>query len=148
MSLIQNKKVHFNYEILERYESGIELLGIEVKAVRAKHGSLEGAHIIVRGGEAFLIGATINPYQPGNTQKGYEAMRNRKLLLTKTEISELAAHESKKGLTIVPVAMYNKRRKIKVEIAVVKGKKLHDKRETMKKRESERDVLRDIKQGR
>ena len=148
MSLIQNKKVHFNYEILERYESGIELLGIEVKAIRAKHGSLEGAHIIVRGGEAFLIGATVNPYQPGNTPKGYEAMRNRKLLLTKTEIGELAAHESKKGLTIVPVALYNKSRKIKVEIAVVRGKKLHDKRETMKKRESERDVLRDIKQGR
>lgn len=148
MSLIQNKKVHFEYEILERYDAGIELFGLEVKAVRAKHGSLEGSHIIIRGGEAFLIGATITPYQTGNTPKNYEPNRNRKLLLTKEELGELAAHESKKGLTIVPIALYNKGRKIKVEMAVVRGKKLHDKRETLKKRESERDMLRDIKNDR
>lgn len=148
MSLIQNKKVHFEYEILERYDAGIELFGLEVKAVRAKHGSLEGSHIIIRGGEAFLIGATITPYQTGNTPKNYEPNRNRKLLLIKEELGELAAHESKKGLTIVPIALYNKGRKIKVEMAVVRGKKLHDKRETLKKRESERDMLRDIKNDR
>lgn len=148
MSLIQNKKVHFEYEILERYDAGIELLGLEVKAVRAKHGSLEGSHIIIRGGEAFLVGSTITPYQTGNTPKNYEPNRNRKLLLTKEELGELAAHESKKGLTIVPIALYNEGRKIKVEMAVVRGKKLHDKRETLKKRESERDMLRDIKNDR
>ncbi|HBB44306.1 MAG TPA: SsrA-binding protein, partial [Candidatus Yonathbacteria bacterium] len=73
MSLIQNKKVHFNYEILERYEAGIELLGAEVKAVRAGRGSLDGSHVTVRGGEAYLVGATIQPYQAGNVPKGYEA---------------------------------------------------------------------------
>ena len=148
MALIENKKVHFNYEILERYEAGIELLGIEVKAIRAKHGSLEGAHVTVRGGEAYLIGMTINPYQPNNTPKGYEATANRRLLLTKKEIAELAAQELKKGLTIVPISVYNKKRKLKVDIAVVVKKKSHDKRETLKKRESERDIMRDIKSSR
>ncbi len=145
MTLIVNKKVHFNYEALERYEAGIELLGIEVKAVRAKRGSLEGAHITVRGGEAYIIGMTIEPYQMANTVKGHEPARNRRLLLTKKEIAELATQESKKGLTIVPLGVYNKGRKLKVEIAVVKNKKTHDKRETLKKREAERDVMRDIK---
>jgi len=102
----------------------------------------------VRGGEAYLIGATIQPYQAGNTLKDYDATRNRKLLLTKTEIAELSAQESKKGLTIVPIAVYNKNRKLKVEIAIVRGKKTHDKRETIKKREAERDVMRDIKSAR
>ena len=148
MSLIQNKKVHFNYEILERYDAGIELLGTEVKAVRAGHGSLEGAHVTVRGGEAYLIGMTIQPYQTGNVPKGYEAMRNRRLLLTKDEITEIGAQEAKKGLTIVPISVYNKSHKLKVEIAIVRGKKAHDKRETIKKREAERDVMRDIKSAR
>ena len=148
MSLIENKKIHFNYEILERYEAGIELFGIEVKAVRAGRGSLEGSHVTVRGGEACLFVATIKPYHAGNTLKDYDATRNRKLLLTKTEIAELSAQESKKGLTIVPIAVYNKNRKLKVEIAIVRGKKTHDKRETIKKREAERDVMRDIKSAR
>lgn len=148
MALVQNKKIHFNYEILERYEAGIELLGNEVKALRAGRGSLEGSHVTVRGGEAYLVGATVQPYQTGNTAKAYETARNRRLLLTKNEIAELSAQESKKGLTIVPVSMYSKGRKLKVEIAVVRGKKTHDKRETLKKRESERDMMRDIKGAR
>lgn len=148
MALIENKKVHFDYEILERYEAGIELLGTEVKSLRAKHGSLEGAHVVVRGGEAFLIGATIQPYQAGNTDKSYDPTRNRRLLLTRDEIIKLGHLESLKGLTIVPVVVYNKQRKIKVEIAVVRGKKTHDKRETLKKREHERDVMREVKSAR
>ena len=145
MRFAENKKVHFNYEILARYEAGIELLGVEVKSLRSGHGSLEGSHVIVRGGEAFLVGATIQPYQAGNTDSQYDPARNRRLLLTKGEIAELAAEEAKKGLTIVPIAVYSKGRRIKVEIAVVRGKKNHDKRETMKKREHERDMMRDVK---
>ena len=148
MSLIQNKKVHFNYEILERYEAGMELLGTEVKAIRAGRGSLEGSHVTVRGGEAYLIGATIQPYQTGNMPKDYDATRNRRLLLTKSEIAEIGAQESKRGLTIVPISVYNEHHKLKVEIAIVRGKKTHDKRETIKKREAERDVMRDIKGAR
>ncbi|HBH71343.1 MAG: SsrA-binding protein [Parcubacteria group bacterium GW2011_GWC1_42_11] len=145
MSLIQNKKVHFNYEIIERYEAGIELFGSEVKALRAGRGSLDGSHVTVRGGEAYLVGATVQPYQSGNIPKDYDATRNRRLLLTKREIAELGAQESKKGLTIVPISVYNKQHKLKVEIAIVRGKKTHDKRETIKKREAERDVMRDLK---
>lgn len=148
MALVENSKIHFNYEILERYEAGIELSGTEVKSIRAKHGSLEGAHVIVRGGEAFLVGATIQPYQAGNTPKEYDPARARRLLLTKNEITILADRESKKGLTIVPVVVYNKQHKIKVEIAVVRGKKTRDKRETLKKREHERDVMREVKSAR
>ncbi|MGB2580067.1 MAG: SsrA-binding protein SmpB [Minisyncoccia bacterium] len=148
MSLIQNKKVHFNYEILERYEAGIELFGSEVKALRAGRGSLDGSHVTVRGGEAYLVGATVQPYQSGNIPKDYDATRNRRLLLTKDEIAEIGAQESKKGLTIVPISVYNKKYKLKVEIAIVRGKKTHDKRETIKKREAERDMMRDIKSAR
>lgn len=148
MSLVQNKKVHFNYEIIERYEAGIELFGSEVKALRAGRGSLDGSHVTVRGGEAYLVGATIQPYQSGNVTKDYDATRNRRLLLTKSEIAELGAQELKKGLTIVPISVYNKKHKLKVEIAIVRGKKTHDKRETIKKREAERDVMRDIKSAR
>ena len=148
MSLVQNKKAHFNFEILDRYDAGIELFGPEVKALRDSRGSLEGAHVIVRGGEAYLIGMTIPPYQPGNTPKDYDPMRNRRLLLTKEQLAELAAKESAKGLTIVPISVYNKGRNLKVELAVVRGKKTYDKREVIKKREASRDVLREIKGSR
>ena len=143
--LILNKKVRLNYETLETYEAGIELLGFEVKALRQKKGELAAAHVSVRGGEAYLIGVTIPPYQPSNTPKGYEPDRNRRLLLSKKEIAALSGAEDKKGLTIVPILMYNKGRKIKVQIAVVRGKKKFDKRQTIKKRETERDMRRTLK---
>src|SRR3989338_3617892 len=129
--LIQNKKAGFNYEFLEKLNAGIELFGFEVKSIRAKQGSLEGAYVIVRGKEAFLLNAYIPAYQPKNAPKGYDERRNRKLLLTKKEIYTLAASESKKGLTIVPVSVYNKGRKIKMEIAIARGKKKFDKREAI-----------------
>ncbi len=140
--LLDNRKAHFNYEFLETFNVGIELLGHEVKSLRAKLGSLEGAHVIVRGGEAFLVGAYIPAYQPKNAPKGFDERRNRKLLLTRKEIHDLSQSESKKGLTIVPISVYNKGRKIKVDIAIARGKKKFDKRETIKKREVERDIRR------
>jgi len=145
MSLIFNKKVSFDYEIMEKFEAGIELLGLEVKSVKEKHGHLDGARVIVRGGEAFLVGASIPAFQPQNAHAGYDSDRNRRLLLTKKELHDLAQIEGKKGLTIVPISMYNKSKKIKVEIAIVRGKKKYDKRETIKKRDTERDMARDIK---
>ncbi len=140
-----NKKIHFNYEILERYDAGIELLGMEVKAVRAGQASLDGSHISVRGGEAYLIGASITLLQPKNAPANYEARRNRRLLFTKKEIRELQESEGKRGLTLVPISMYNKGRYIKVSVAIVRGKKKFDKRETVKKRDSEREVQRALK---
>ena len=138
----ENRKAQFNYEILEKYEAGIELLGVEVKSVRGGQMSLEGAFVIVRGGEAYLINANIPPYQVKNTPKDYDSLRNRRILLTKKEIIELAGSEKNKSLTIVPISVYNKGRKIKVEIALVKGKKKFDKRETLKKRDTDREIRR------
>lgn len=140
--LIHNRKAGFNYEILERFEAGIELSGIEVKSLRAGQGSLDGAFVTVRGGEAFILGMNIPPYQPNNNLE-YVPERTRKLLLTKTEIERLSGIE--RGLTIVPISVYNKGRKIKIEIASVRGKKKFDKRETIKKRDVEREIRREFR---
>src|SRR3989344_1570852 len=145
MPLIQNKKAYFNYEILEKFEAGIELLGSEVKSLKGSQGSLEGAHVTIRGSEAYVTGMHISPYQPKNMPKDYDPLRNRRLLLTKKEIDKLGGAENQKGLTIVPLSVYNKGRKLKLEIAVVRGKKKYDKRETIKKRDTEREIGRDIK---
>ena len=141
----ENRKARFDYEILEKYETGIELLGSEVKSVRSGRMSLEGAFVIIRGGEAFLINSNIPPFQPKNAPKNYAPLRNRRLLLTKKEIAELGSSEKNKSLTIVPISVYNKNRKIKVQIALVKGKKTRDKRASIQKRETDRDIRREIK---
>ena len=141
---IHNKKATFNYEIIERFDAGIELLGNEVKSLREGHVSLDGTYIIVRGAEAWLIGMTIPPYQVNNVaaqKEVYDPIRNRKLLLTRAEIATLAG--LKGGLTIVPITVYNKGRKFKVEIAIVRGKKNFDKRQTIKKRDTERQIRRE-----
>lgn len=143
-SLIYNKKIGMDYEILETFEAGLELFGFEVKSIRARQGSLLGAHVTIRGGEAYIITSNIPAYQEKNTPLDYNPRRNRRLLLTKAEIQKLGSLESKKGLTIVPISMYNKNRKIKVEIAIVRGKKAHDKRQTMKKRDTDRDIRREF----
>ncbi len=144
-SLIQNKKAYFNYEITDKITAGIELLGFEVKSIREKKGHLDGAYVTIRGGEAFLIGANIPAYQSSNSSVDFDPMRNRKILLTKKEIGQLAEIESKKGLTIVAIAVYNAGRKLKIEIGIAKGKKSFDKRETIKKREVDREIRRTLK---
>ena len=144
-TLVQNKKVYFNYEITEKFDAGLELRGFEVKALRNKQGSLEGAHIIVRGNEAFLIGANISPYQVANTPKDYDPYRNRKLLLTQKELGELAVAEKQRGLTIAPISLYTKGRNIKLSFGIARGKKKFDKRETIKKKDTKRDIERDVK---
>ncbi len=145
MALLSNKKAYFDYEIIEKLEAGIELLGAEVKSLRAGLGSLLGGRVMPRGGEAYLVGATIPPYQIANASKDYDPSRNRRLLLTKKQIAILTSVEKEKGLTIVPISVYNKGKKIKVEIGIARGKKKFDKRETTKKRESERDIRRMMK---
>lgn len=126
-------------------EAGIELLGFEVKSLKKGQGSLEGAHVAVRLNEVYVINMQIPPYQPANTPKDYDPLRNRKLLVTKKEIERLFKEGEQKGLTIVPLSVYNKGRKLKVEIAVVRGKKKYDKRETIKKRDTEREIRRTLK---
>jgi SsrA-binding protein len=144
-NLADNSKIRFDYEILEKYTAGIELQGFEVKAIRAGKMNLKGSHVNIRGSEAFLIGAEIAPYQPKNTIKEYESDRTRKLLLTKDEVAELSKAEETRGLTIVPLTVYNKGRFLKIDIAVVRGKKKFDKRQSIKKRDEERELGRTLK---
>ena len=144
-SLLRNKKIYLNFKVMQTFDAGMELFGYEVKALRQKLGSLKGAHITVRGGEAYLLGATIPAYQPANAPDSYDPMRNRRLLLTKKQIGALAGFEGQKGLTIVPISVYSKGPKLKLEIAVVRGKKQHDKRETLKKKDVKRKIERTLK---
>ncbi len=141
----ENRKARFDYETMEKYEAGIELLGTEVKSVRGGRMSLEGSFVIIRGGEAYLINSNIPPYQLKNAPDSYDPLRNRKLLLTKKEINELVGTEKNKSLTIVPISVYNKGKKVKLEIALVKGKKTYDKRESIKRRETDREIRREMR---
>src|ERR1035437_10786479 len=137
MSILENKKIYFDYEILEKLEAGIELLGTEVKSLRSGKGALVGTYIIIRGGEAYASGMDIAAYQEKNAPSDYDSKRLRRLLLSKSEITKLAAIEAKKGLTIVPISIYNKGHKLKLEIAVVKGKKTHNKKASQKSQDVE-----------
>jgi SsrA-binding protein len=148
MSLADNKKAGFNYEITDKYDAGVELLGLEVKSVRAGRAILEGAYVKIRGGEAFLVGASIPPYQANNTPASYDPERVRKLLLTKKELLGLAEIENRHGLTLIPLALYNKGTKVKLQFGVAKHKKLYDKRETIRKKDLTRDLERTLKNSR
>ncbi len=139
-NLAHNSKAKFDYEILETFTAGLELLGAEVKSVRGGKMNLAGSFIGVRGHEAYLLGAEIPPYQPKNSPENYDSTRPKKLLLTKSEIEMLSTAEGTKGLTIVPLSVYNKGRFIKLDLAVARGKKKFDKRQAIKKRDVERDL--------
>lgn len=141
MILVENKKARIKYQVLQTYNAGLVLSGSEVKSLRNKLGSLDGARIVVRGGEAYLLGATIPPYSHAAVQKEYDATRTRKLLLKKSEIRELSDAESTKGLTIVPLSVYNDRH-LKLTVAIVRGKGKADKREDIKKRDAKREAAR------
>ena len=142
---INNKRAAFDYEIIKQYEAGLVLFGYEVKAVRLGRGKLEGAHITIRDGEAFLIGASIAIYQAANTPEGYNPERTRKLLLTKKEINELEQKSKQSGLTIVPIKLYSSKSYLKLKIALGRGRKKTDKRELLKKRDAKRSVERILK---
>ncbi len=143
MALSENRKARFDYEIMKKFEAGLELTGTEVKSVRGGKMSLVGAFVAVRGPadkpEAYLLGSTIPAYQPKNAPEQYDETRPRKLLLSKEEIAELADAEGTKGLTIVPLSVYNKGRFLKADIAIARGKKEFDKRQAIKKRQALRD---------
>lgn len=145
MALAENKKARLNYEILEEYEAGLELLGHEVKSLRGGHGKLDGAHVVVRGGEAYVVGMHIPPYQPANTPESYDPARTRKLLLTGKELGSLAGSEGQKGLTIVPLRVYNKGKKLKLLVGVARGRKKYDKRAVLKERDTKREIDRTLK---
>jgi SsrA-binding protein len=148
MALVNNKKATFNYDVLDRFEGGISLLGHEVKSIKEGKMKLEGSYVILRGGEVFLVGASITPYQANNVPEEYEPERPRKILLNKKEIKKLEDQTKNAGLTLIPISLYNKGRNIKIEIAIARGKKKTDKRETIKKREADIEIERTLKNQR
>jgi SsrA-binding protein len=148
MEYIRNKKASFDYTLQDTLEAGIELLGTEVKSLKAQHGSLSGSHVTMVNGELYLLGAHIPAWQEKNASSAYDPYRTRKLLVKKKELLELAALNKTKGLTIVPISLYNKGSLIKLSIAVAKGKKVADKRNTLKERADKKDMDRAIKEVR
>ncbi len=143
--LAENKKAYFDYQILEKFEAGIILIGQEVKSIKLGRISLNGSYVILRNEEVFLIGANVPPYQPKNAAPDYEPERSRKLLLNKTEIKKLIGKTKQKGLTLIPLKVYTKHAKIKLEFGIGRGKKKIDKRESIKKQETEREIERELK---
>ena len=143
--IAKNKKAYAKYEILKKFEAGISLIGQEVKSIRSGRINLAGAYVVVRVEEVFLIGANVPPYQPKNAPPDYDPERSRKLLLKKSEIKYLIGKIKQKGLTLIPLKVYTKGAKIKLEFATAKGKKKVDKRELIKKREAEREIQRELK---
>lgn len=136
---IANRRAFFDYQILEKFEAGINLYGAEVKAVRQGHADLTGAHVRIMGSEAYLINAKIFPYQYSRPE-GYDEKRTRKLLLHKSEIIALKSKTEGQNLALVPLSLYTTKGFIKVEIAIGKGKKKFDKKEAIKQKDIQRDI--------
>jgi SsrA-binding protein len=140
----QNKKAYHDYFIEETFEAGIALLGTEVKSLREGRANLKDSYVIVKEGEAFLLNCHISPYSHGNITN-HEPLRTRKLLLHKNEIKRLAGKVAQKGYSIVPLKIYFKDAWAKVEIALVKGKKLFEKRQVIKEKEAKKEIRRALK---
>ena len=144
--LAENKKAYFNYEIIEKFDAGMSLIGTEVKSIKDRHISINGSYVVVdKNNEVFLIGAIVPPYQPKNIGSSYDPERSRKILLKKSEIKFLLGKARQKGLTLIPLKVYTIRGKIKLEFAIVKGKRQFDKRDSIKKRDTEREIERELK---
>ena len=136
-----NRKARHDYHIIETYEAGIELKGTEVKSIRKGNVNLKESFARILHGELFLMNMHVNPYEQGNINN-HDPLRNRKLLMHKKQINKFIGKLSQKGLSLVPLSLYLKRQKVKVELALAQGKKKHDKRESIKKRDIEREERR------
>lgn len=145
--ICENRKARFNYQLGERFEAGLVLTGSEVKSLRAGKVSLTDAYADIRDGEAFLVQAHIAPYEKGG-YANHEPKRKRKLLLHKKEIQKLIGKTQAKGFSLIPTKMYFKNSKAKVELALGSGKKSHDKRQSIKERETGREMDREMKRAR
>ncbi|MDD3481012.1 MAG: SsrA-binding protein SmpB [Patescibacteria group bacterium] len=145
MEYARNKKAYFSYEILEEYEAGIALLGAEVKSIRSGNISLKEAFATIRGNAIWLTNAHIAKYKSASLDS-YDPVRSRKLLLSRSEIDKIIGKVAPKGITLVPLSVYDKKGKIKVKIGVGRGKKLHDKRETKKKQDIARETQRELRE--
>lgn len=144
--IASNKKALHDYFVLQKFEAGIELTGTEVKSLRDGRANLKDSYVLFKRGEAFLFGAHISPYTHGN-RENHDPERTRRLLLHRREIDKLEAQVVEKGLTVVPLRLYFKGNRVKTEVAVVRGKKQYDKRETEKRREADRETAAAMKHG-
>ena len=136
--ILSNRKAYYNFEILERFSTGIKLMGYEVKSLKtAKGGSLIGSFLITYNGKLWIKNLRIPHYQPANMPASYNPLRTRELLVTKRELHTIANNLTTKGLTAIPLAVHNNRHRIVVECAIVRGKQKYDKRQTLRKREDE-----------
>lgn len=140
-----NRQARFQYEILETYEAGIQLVGTEVKSIRAGKVNLKDGFALVRNGEVLLHNVHVSPHHTTSQLFNHDPKRTRKLLLRRDEIRKLLGKVEQQGLTLVPLKMYLKRGWVKVDIALARGKKLHDKRDDMRKRQDQRDMQRALK---
>jgi len=140
----ENKKGYYDYNILDKFEAGIVLFGQEVKSIRTGHINLSGSYISLKGSEFYLVGVKIPAYQPNNVGAGYNEERQRKLLLNKKEINELIGKAKQKGFSLIPLKVYDKNGRIKLEFGLAKGKKKYDKKEKIKKRDIGREVNREL----
>lgn len=147
MALLENRKAYHDYEILEKFEAGLELKGYEVKALKNGRGSLVGSRAIIRGGETYIVGVDIPPYQPANAPADYDPQRTRRLLLRKKEIQYLSGKSKEKGLTLIPLEVYTKKGFLKLSFGLARGLKKYDKRERIKEREVKRQIERLAKRG-
>ena len=139
-----NRKAYHEFFILDKFEAGIELLGSEVKSLREGSGNLKEGYVVIRDGNAVLIGVHISPYSHTGFQ-GHDPLRDRQLLLNKREIIKLLKKVSEKGLTLIPLRMYFKNGWVKVEIGLAKGKHHYDKRDSIKKRDIKRETEREVR---
>jgi SsrA-binding protein len=146
-SIALNRRARFEYEVLDTFEAGLALRGPEVKALRQGKGNLNGAFAVVRRGEVWLVGCQISAYEQAGRENS-DPLRERKLLLHKSEIARMEGKVSERGFTLVPLSLYFKAGRVKVEIAIARGKKTHDKRETIKQREDKRAVDRALSNAR
>jgi len=140
----ENKRARFDYEILEAFEAGISLTGHEAKSVRSGRINMTGSHAIVRDGEVFAIGLDVPSFQPNNVPPDHNENRSKKLLLKRREVKYLAG-KLQDGLTLVPIKLYSEGAFLKLELALARGKKKRDKREVIKKRETDRDIQRALR---
>ncbi len=140
-----NKKARFNYQVVEKYKAGIVLTGQEVKSIKAGRINLQGSFVVFKSKELFLIGANVPPYQPKNLRTEYNPSQARKLLLRRSEINQLIGKAVQKGLTMAPLMVYTDKGKIKIEFAIVKGRKKSDKRDLIKTRETDKEIRRALK---
>lgn len=137
-SIAKNKRAFFDYEVLEKIEAGIVLTGQEVKSVKNGHISLSGSYVTMRNNEAWLLNAHINAYKKAGPLPGYEPTHSRKLLFKRSELNRLIGTSKTQGLTLIPLSVYTARNHVKIEVGVCRGRKKADKREHIKKRETER----------